>query len=109
MKILHRLAIVCLAAGCATSAAAAVSDPALYSFSDLYRLAVNGAVPEASGIAAFGTEAQQVRVAAVQSVAAPAEVRFTITPIPGPRPWMLLLAGLAAAAWVAHRRLTRPL
>jgi hypothetical protein len=108
MKILHRLAIFCLAAGCATSAAAA-SDPALYSFSELYRLTVNGAVPEASGLAALGSEAQQVRVAAVQSVAAPAEVKFTITPIPGPRPWMLLLAGLAAAAWVAHRRLTRPL
>jgi hypothetical protein len=109
MKILHRLVIVCLAAGCATGAAAAASDPALYSFSDLYRLTVSGAAPESTGIASLDDEAQQVRVAAVQSVAAPAEVRFTITPIPGPRPWMLLLAGLTAAAWVAHRRLTRPL
>lgn len=108
MKILHRLLIVCLAAGCATSAASAVPDPAFYSFSDLYRLTVTGALPESGAIAPLSAEAQQVRVAAVQSVAAP-EVRFTITPIPGPRPWMLLLAGLAAAAWVAHRRLTRPL
>ena len=34
------------------------------------------------------------------------EPRFTITPVPGPRAWVLLMAGLAAAAWVAHRRLT---
>src|SRR3954462_1463137 len=108
MKILHRLAIFCLAAGCATSAAAA-SDPALYSFSELYRLTVNGAVPEVSGLAALGSVAPQVRGAGVPPGGAPAEGKFPIPPIPGPRPWMLLLAGLAAAAWVAHRRLTRPL
>ncbi len=109
MKILHRLVFVCLAAGCATGAAADESHPALYSFSDLYRLTVSGAAPHAIGAPSFGAEPHEVRVAAAQVVAAPAEVKFTITPVPGPRPWMLLLAGLAAAAWVAHRRLTRPL
>ena len=114
MKILPRLVFVCLAAGCATGAAAAGEpQPALYSFSDLYRLTVDGTTPETIGAMPIGVEPQQVRVASapsmVQSVAAPAEVKFTITPVPGPRPWMLLLAGLAAAAWVAHRRLTRPL
>ena len=117
MKILPRLVLVCLAAGCATGAAAGgphgESHPALYSFSDLFRLTVDGATPETIGAAPVGVEPQPVRVASapsmVQSVAAPAEVKFTITPVPGPRPWMLLLAGLAAAAWVAHRRLTRPL
>jgi hypothetical protein len=115
MKILPRLVLVCLAAGCAAGAAAsagadmAYGHPALYSFSDLYRLTVEGATPETIGASPIGAEPQQLRVASAQSVAAPAEVKFTITPVPGPRPWMLLLAGLAAAAWVAHRRLTRPL
>ena len=105
MKMLHRLVIICLAAGCATSAAAVESHAALYSFSDLYRLTVNGAAPESLPL---NSEPHQVRVATVP--AAPAtEFRFTITPVPGPGRWPLILAGLAAAAWVAHRRLTRPL
>jgi hypothetical protein len=113
MKILPRLVLVCLAAGCATAAAAdahvANGNPALYSFSDLYRLTVEGATSEPSDALPIGVEPQPVRVASAQSAAASAEMRFSITPVPGPRPWMLLLAGLAAAAWVAHRRLTRPL
>jgi hypothetical protein len=113
MKILHRLVIGCFAASlalaCAASAAADAAHPELYSFSDLYRLTVNGGVAEPLGASLPASEPQQVRVATAQSVAAPAEVKFTITPVAGPRPWMLLLAGLAAAAWVAHRRLTRPL
>jgi MYXO-CTERM domain-containing protein len=109
MKILHRLVFVCLAAGCATGAAAGNAYPALYSFNDLYRLTVEGAGGEPLAASLPSTEPHQLRVATIQSVAAPAEVRFTVTPVPGPRPWMLLLAGLAAAAWVAHRRLTRPL
>jgi MYXO-CTERM domain-containing protein len=109
MKILHRLVIVCLAAGCATSAAAENAYPALYSFNDLYRLTVNGAAGEPFAASLPSTEPHQLRVATEASVAAPSEVSFTVTPVPGGRPWMLLLAGLAAAAWVAHRRLTRPL
>ena len=120
MKILHRLVILCCAAAFAAGAHATLQSPAvssgagshghasLYSFSDLYRLTVNGATPEPIGIASFNTEPQQVRVATVQAAAGP-EVRFSITPVPGPGRWMLLLAGLAAAAWVAHRRLTRAL
>jgi hypothetical protein len=34
------------------------------------------------------------------------ELRFAISPVPGPDRWLLLVAGIAAAAWVAHRRLT---
>ena len=108
MKMLHRLVIICLAAGCATRAAAAESHAALYSFSDLYRLTVNAAASESIGLSALNTEPHQVRVATVQAAPA-AEFRFTITPVPGPGRWPLILAGLAAAAWVAHRRLTRPL
>ena len=55
------------------------------------------------------TEMPEMRVAKVEAVAAPTEFRFTITPVPGPGRWPPVLAGLAAAAWVAHRRLTRPL
>ena len=119
MKILHGLMVICLAAGCATRAAADAhfpdGHPALYSFADLYRLTTNGAM---SGVAAepyaaisLGAEPYHVRVAAAQAAATPAvsELRFTITPVPGPGRWPLLLAGLATAAWVAHRRLTRPL
>ena len=116
MKILHRLVILCCAAAFAAGAHATIQSPAvssqghpsLYSFSDLYRLTVNGATPEPIGVSSFNHEPQQVRVATVQAAAAP-EVRFSITPVPGPGRWMLLLAGLAAAAWVAHRRLTRAL
>ena len=112
MKVLHRLLFVCLAAcfgfGFATRAAADVAHPELYSFSDLYRLTVNGSATESAGASLPGSDLQPVRVATVQ--AAPAtELRFNITPVPGPGRWPLILAGLAAAAWVAHRRLTRPL
>ena len=106
MTIFRRLVIFCLAVGCAASAAAA-DAPALYSFSDLYRMTVNGS-PAEPIIAPLNSEAHPVRVVSEQ--AAPvSEIRFTVTPVPGPGRWMLLLAGLAAAAWVAHRRLTRPL
>lgn len=105
MKILHRLLFVCLAVGCATRAAADNAHPALYSFNDIYRMTVQGpALPPAG-------DARELRVASAQANALPAasEFRFTITPLPGPGRWPLILAGLAAAAWVAHRRLTRAL
>jgi len=108
MKILHRLVILCLAAGCATRAAADDARPALYSFNDLYRLTVDGALAEPIGASLPRAEAREQRGASTEPVAA-SEFRFTITPVPGPGRWPLLLAGLAAAAWVAHRRLTRPL
>src|SRR4051794_22826113 len=115
MNLLHRLVIVCLAAcfasGFAAGAAAAADLPdaraALYSFNDLYRLTVNGALADPVGAPLPGSEAREVRVANAR--AASADFKFTITPVPGPGRWPLVLAGLAAAAWVAHRRLTRPL
>ena len=115
MKSLHRLLFVglaaCLASGFASHAAADNSHPSLYSFNDIYRLTVNGPALPPTGASLAGAEAGQVRVANVQAAAAPgaSELRFTITQVPGPGRWPLILAGLAAAAWVAHRRLTRPL
>jgi hypothetical protein len=103
MMILRRLVIACIAAGCAT-AAAADDRSALYSFNDLYRLTVNGTIPELPP-----TQMGEVRVAQAEPVSAPTEFTFTNTPVQGPGRWPLLLAGLAACAWVAHRRLTRPL
>ena len=107
MKILHRLVFVCLAGGCAFSAAADAVHPSLYSFNDIYRLTVNGPVLAPVGASLPAAEANAVRVASAQPAAE--DFRFTITPIPGPGRWPLILAGLAAVAWVAHRRLTRPL
>jgi hypothetical protein len=48
-----------------------------------------------------------IRVAIAQS--AGAEPRFSITAVPQPDKWLLLLAGLALAGWVAHRRLVHSL
>ena len=98
MKIVLRLLFICIAAAAAPCALA--QDTAMYSFADIYRLSVSGGAPQPFPIAE-----PQVRVAAVQAIP---EVRFTVKPAAGPERWWLLLAGLAAAAWVAHRRLTRP-
>jgi hypothetical protein len=103
MNIVRRLVIACmLALGATAPACADDVRPSLYSFADLYRLTVNGAGADELLLPGVAAE-PQVRVAAQ---ATPIEPRFTITPVPGPRGWVLLLAGLAAAAWVAHRRLT---
>lgn len=106
MKIVCRLLLVCIAAGFAAATRAESPVPetpsAMYSFADIYRLTVNGSVPQALPLSE-----PQVRVATVQAAPA-ADLRFTIKPVPGPERWWLVLAGIAAAAWVAHRRLTRP-
>ena len=101
MKLVRRLLIASMfALGLVAGASADDAHPALYSFAELYRLAVGGDELRFPDVAVE----PQVRVAAAQP--APSEPRFTITPVPGPRSWVLVLAGLAAAAWVAHRRLT---
>ena len=101
MKIVFRPLLVCLAALFAAGVCAEETSPAMYSFADIYRMTVNGAAPYP-----FSAGESQVRVATVQAAPA-AELRFTVKPVPGPERWWLVLAGLAAAAWVAHRRLTR--
>jgi hypothetical protein len=86
--------------------AAAPSHPALYSFSDVVRLTVTGPmVPPAPGDAA--SEAP-IRVAAA-SAQPGLEPRFAVRSVPQPDKWMLALAGLALAGWVAHRRLSNSL
>jgi len=104
MKILRRLAFAFVIVGC-SCAVAADAQPGLYSFADLYRLTVS-ASPEALVFAPLAAP-QQIRVAAAMpESSAVAEPRFTVSQASATRGWMLLLAGLAAASWVAHRRLT---
>ena len=78
---------------------ALAANPSQYSFADIYRLALAG--PGAARLAAVPPAETTVRVAAM--TAAPAQ--FEIAEAREPRFWMLLLAGLAAAVWVARRRL----
>ncbi len=84
---------------------AAAAPAAFYSFSDVYRLTVAGpqAALDATGEAAFADIPMRV-VAAETPVAAYA---FSITAVRQPERWLLVLAGLAAAAWVARRRLVQ--
>jgi hypothetical protein len=104
MKTFRRLAFVFAVVGC-SCALADDGQPALYSFADLYRLTVN-ATPEVLLFAPVPAT-PQIRVAAAMTDSfAIAEPRFTINQAQATRGWMLLLAGLAAASWVAHRRLT---
>ena len=77
--------------------------PAQYSFNDLYRLTVGK--PRAGLEAGAPQTEAPVRVALVQAVAA-VEPRFTVRQFPTPGGWLLALAGLALAGWVAHRRLS---
>lgn len=104
MKILLAIAFAMFAAQAAAQGGATFQDgvqpampphPALYSFADIYRLTV--------GPAQLAEPAAALRVAAAQP-APGAEAQFRVR-MPEPRGWMLLLAGLAAAGWVARRRL----
>src|SRR5262245_15121598 len=90
----------------AFSASAAEPLPAQSSSTDLDRLRV--CKPRAGiGAGALQQTAAEapVRVAMVQA-AATAEPRFTVRQFPAPTGWLLALAGLALAGWVAHRRLS---
>jgi hypothetical protein len=68
------------------------------SFADLYRLTLAG--PGAPGLPAAPALDAPVRVSAWQT-----PVQFSIADTPKPQLWLLLLSGLAAAVWVARRRL----
>ena len=111
MKSAKLFCIGCALAGAATLAQAQ-TPAALYSFEDVYRLALAGPVTQAPGAPTLAASSDgAVRVAAVQvssvEEAPAAELHFTVDPLPGPQGWLLLLAGIAAAGWVAHRRLAQ--
>jgi hypothetical protein len=115
MKILKPLPVVLLLAGVAAQALAGAPQDLYYdglqcrsvhaaeqSFADLYRQTISD-----TGLGSFGAlpaprpPEGAVRVAALP---APAPSQFSIGVTPEPRLW-LLLSGLAAALWVARRRL----
>jgi hypothetical protein len=79
--------------------AAAPSVPALYSFNDVYRLTVAGAA-----MADFPAAAGPVRVSVTPPPPRP-DSGFSIRAVPVPDGSLLVIAGLAAAFWVARRRL----
>ena len=114
MKILKPLLVVwalALAFG-AQPAAAATTDESFqgvlqrgapssqYSFADVYRLTVSG--PALAGFPLIPANDTPIRVAVTQT---PAPTQFSVAAVPEPQRWLLLLSGLALAAWVARRRL----
>jgi hypothetical protein len=111
MKAAKLFCIVCtlFAAGAAVSAQA---SPALYSFEDMVRLAVAApvapdAAPAPDAAIRLGAAGDAAIVPAAVQDPAGAELHFVVEPLPAPRAWLLLLAGIAAAGWVAHRRLAQ--
>jgi hypothetical protein len=88
-----------------SASSAPPAHPALYSFADVYRLTLGG--PMAAFPALENAADAAIRVAVAQSPGA--EARFLVSAVPQPDKWLLLLAGLALAGWVAHRRLVHSL
>jgi hypothetical protein len=78
----------------------AATHPAQYSFADVYRLTVAG--PALAGFPLIPANDTPIRVAVSQ---APAPAQFSVDAVPEPELWLLLLSGVALAAWVARRRL----
>ena len=109
---MKRLFLAALLAFCASGAAAKdtfqgavapqpAQHPSLYSFVDVYRLTVGGPIMT---IQAFSLNESALRVAVTQAAPAP-EQQFSISAVPQPGRWTLLVAGLLLAAWVAWRRM----
>ena len=111
MKAALQLLIALLLALLALDAQAAGAE-ALYSFSDVYRLTVSGALGAGSPLApaptveltpvAQSSSEFQSRVAAEPP--APG-YQFSIAAVREPQRGLLLLSGLALMVWVARRRL----
>jgi hypothetical protein len=108
-------------------------QPSMYSFADVYRLTVVGGASADNPLAALAGASDvasarlpksdaapdyQLRVVSSEpqpavrqmfpaATAAPvqASYMFSIGAMPQPERWLLILSGLAAAAWVARRRL----
>jgi hypothetical protein len=82
-----------------TNGGALASHPALYSFADVYRLTVKG---PAAGLLTLDGAPDAIRVALRPQAVGP---RFSVSRGPERETWLLILAGVAFAGWVAHRRL----
>ena len=85
---------------------AVAANPSQYSFVDVYRLALAGPGVPSSAAAATGAGPAQAGESTVRVAASSAPTpQFAVAEAREPRLWLLLLAGLAAAVWVARRRL----
>jgi hypothetical protein len=73
------------------------AHPSLYSFSELHRLAVSG---PAAGFSIVPASDAPMRTATTQPSA-----QFSVSEASQPPLGLLLLSGVAAAMWVARRRL----
>lgn len=82
--------------------APAPTHPALYSFVDVFRLTVSGAA--VGGLPVIAINDSPVRVAQTQAALA-AEPQFTVVAMAEPGRWVVLVAGIVLALWVARRRL----
>jgi hypothetical protein len=83
---------------------ALAAHPALYSFADVYRLTVKGPI---AGLPALQGAPDAIRVAVARPRSAgPA---FSVAPQPRRETWLLIIASVAFAGWVAHRRLAHTL
>ena len=80
-------------------------DPAMASFADIYRMTVSGSDPLALEDTVREQATQEAAVRVSSAVQAAPESQFRVTPAREPERWLLLVAGLALAGWVAHRRL----
>jgi hypothetical protein len=111
------------------------AQPSMYSFADVFRLTVGSAATSDNALAALAGAAvsdapsprlpksaaladYQLRVVssepqppvrqlfpAASATPVQASYLFSIGAMPQPEHWLLILSGLAAAAWVARRRL----
>jgi hypothetical protein len=110
------------------------AQPSMYSFADVYRLTVAGPASADNPLAALSAAASDAASARLPKSAASADYQlrvvsseppppvrqlfpaatatpvqasylFSIGAMPQPERWLLILSGLAAAAWVARRRL----
>ena len=84
---------------------AAQASSALYSFSDVYRLTVSG--PEGALDESVDASLADLPMRVVAAEPPPAAYVFTISGVRQPERWLLMLTGLALAAWVARRRLVQ--
>jgi hypothetical protein len=95
--------VLCCAAARAEAPAPLPPSKEMYSFADLYRVTLGEPVLPAAGVP--GSTFQVRAVAEVPLVASASPYVFSIAAVAPARGGLLLLAGLAAALWVARRRL----
>src|SRR5688572_24522895 len=88
------------------AASPAATHPALYSFADVYRLTVGGV---SGGFPPLDGAADAPMRVAVAAPSAGAGLRFLRSAVAQAGQWLLILAGVALAGWVAHRRLVHSL